>query len=140
MEEKKEQILNSSSHTRTMVETLGIEIVEVEDGYAVATMPVDERTCQVYGILNGGASVALQETVAGVGSVFLCREDEMPCGAQISANHIAMVPVGNTVKAIGKILHKGRTTHVWSIDVVDYTGNLISTSRVVNIIVKRRTA
>ncbi|MCI5560043.1 MAG: hotdog fold thioesterase [Phocaeicola sp.] len=140
MEEKKEQILNSSSHTRTMVETLGIEIVEVEDGYAVATMPVDERTCQVYGILNGGASVALQETVAGVGSVFLCGEDEMPCGAQISANHIAMVPVGNTVKAIGKILHKGRTTHIWSIDVVDHTDNLISTSRVVNIIVKRRTA
>ncbi len=129
---------NTLSHEKTMVEHLGIEITKVEDGYVEATMPVDERTCQVFGILNGGASVALQETVAGVGSVYFCGEDEMPCGSQISTNHLSTVRVGNEVKAIGRILHKGRTTHVWTVDVVDPTGKLVSTSRVVNIIVKRK--
>lgn len=126
------------NHTKTMVEHLGIEIIKVEEGYVEATMPVDERTCQVYGILNGGASIALQETVAGVGSVFFCGEDEMPCGSQVSTNHLATTPVGTTVTAYGKILHRGRTTHVWNIDVKTAEGKLVSTSRIVNIIVKKR--
>ena len=67
---------------------LGIQFLEMEEGYVKAQMPVDERTCQPFGILNGGASLALAEIVAGHGSIPLCSANEMPCGIQVSANHL----------------------------------------------------
>lgn len=122
----------------TMVEHLGITFEQIEKGKVVAKMNVDERTCQIYGILNGGATIALAESVAGVGSIPLIQSDEMPCGAQVSANHISSAPVGTYVIATGTLLHGGRTTHVWNVDVTLPDGKMVSTVRVVNIIVKRR--
>ena len=93
-----------------------------------------------FGLLNGGASLALAEMVAGHGSVPLCSTGEMPCGIQVSANHVGMVRVeeGAFVTATGTIVHRGRTTHIWNIDITSQTGKLISTARVVNQIVKKR--
>ena len=117
----------------SMGEHLGIKFITMEEGKVVATMPVDHRTCQPFGLLNGGASLALAE-------VPLCAPGEMPCGIQVSANHVGMVRVeeGAFVTATGTIVHRGRTTHIWNIDITNQTGKLISTARVVNQIVKKR--
>lgn len=124
--------------SRSMGEFLGIRFHQVAEGYVKATMPVNERTCQPFGILNGGASLALAEIVAGHGSVPLCSEREMPCGIQVSANHLGMVPVGTYVEATGRLVHRGRTSHLWNVDITTPEGKLISTARIVNQIVKKR--
>ncbi|WP_405370305.1 PaaI family thioesterase [Phocaeicola sp.] len=117
---------------------LGIKFQTVQEGYVKATMPVDARTCQPFGILNGGASLALAEIVAGHGSVPLCSPDQMPCGIQVSANHVRMVRTGSYVEATGRLIHRGRTSHIWNVDITDPEGRLVSTARIVNQIVKKR--
>ncbi|WP_338158713.1 PaaI family thioesterase [uncultured Phocaeicola sp.] len=117
---------------------LGIKFQTVQEGYVKATMPVDARTCQPFGILNGGASLALAEIVAGHGSVPLCSPDQMPCGIQVSANHVRMVRTGSYVEATGRLIHRGRTSHIWNVDITDPKGRLVSTARIVNQIVKKR--
>ena len=124
----------------SMGEHLGIKFITMEEGKVVATMPVDHRTCQPFGILNGGASLALAEMVAGHGSVPLCAPGDMPCGIQVSDNHVEMVKVeeGGIVTATGTMVHRGRTTHIWNVDITNQAGKLISTARIVNQIVKKR--
>lgn len=122
----------------SMGENLGIEFQSIQPGLVEATMPVDHRTCQPFGILNGGASLALAEIVAGHGSLPLCAPDQMPCGIQVSANHVSMIPVGTFVKATAKLIQRGATLHVWNVDITSPEGKLISTARVVNLIVKKR--
>lgn len=117
---------------------LGIKFQTVQEGYVKATMPVDARTCQPFGILNGGASLALAEIVAGHGSVPLCSPDQMPCGIQVSANHVRMVRTGSYVEATGRLIHRGRTSHIWNVDITDPEGRLVSTARIINQIVKKR--
>lgn len=117
---------------------LGIKFQTVQEGYVKATMPVDARTCQPFGILNGGASLALAEIVAGHGSVPLCSPDQMPCGIQVSANHVRMVRTGSYVEATGRLIHRGRTSHIWNVDITDPEGRLVSTAHIVNQIVKKR--
>lgn len=121
----------------TMMGALGIAITCESKGSVVATMPVNNNTCQRYGILHGGASLALAETVAGFGSEKLCDENEIPCGLSVSANHIAAVQIGQTVTATGKLLFKGKSTHIWNVDITDESGKLISTVRIVNHIIRK---
>lgn len=122
----------------TMMENLGIRYTHVERGHIEATMPVDERTCQIFGILHGGASLALAETVAGLGSLLYCQEDEAPAGIQVSGNHVWAAHKGDTVRAVAEIIHKGRNTHIWNINIYNSVDKLISTARVVNSIIKKR--
>jgi uncharacterized protein (TIGR00369 family) len=103
-----------------------------------ATMPVDERTRQLFGILHGGATLALAETVAGLGSMILCNPDEFVVGMQVSGNHISSAHEGDTVRAVGTIIHKGRSSHIWNVDVFTSTDKLVSSVRVVNSILKKR--
>lgn len=124
--------------TKTLVDSLGIKIKSIDDDKIVATMAVDERTCQSYGILSGGANLALAETLAGLGSVYYIDRDEQPCGIQVSANHVNMAYIGEEVEAIATIVHKGRTTHVWNVDIISSSGKLITSARVVNIIIKKK--
>ena len=119
-----------------LVDNLGIEVISFKEGEVVATMPVDDRTCQPWGILNGGASLALAEMLAGYGSVPLCEPGYVPCGIQVSANHLSMVRKGSTVTATAKILHRGRATHVWNVDLVTPSGRLCCSVRVTNTIIK----
>ncbi len=122
----------------TMMETLGIRCIELGDDYVVATMPVDHRTHQPMGLLHGGASAALIESIASMGSVLLIDlEKEVPVGLEINANHIGGMKSG-LVKAIGKIVHAGKRTHVWQVDLYDdSTNNLICTGRLTVMIVPR---
>ena len=104
-----------------------------------AEMPVDHRTCQPFGVINGGASLALAETLAGHGSWELCREGEIPCGMQVTGNHVAPIRVGKKVHAAGRLIHRGTTTHIWDVDVTDAdTDKLISSVRVVNYIIREK--
>lgn len=123
----------------SIVTTLGIVFLPPEKDFVRATMPADDRTCQPFGLLSGGASLALAEAVAGYGSCLLCDKGELAVGIQVSASHLRTVPKGKTVTATGTVLHKGKTTHVWNVDIHDDMGRLISTARVTNQIIVQRT-
>lgn len=117
---------------------LGIQYTYASEDRVEATMPVDERTRQPFGILHGGATLALAETVAGLGSMILCQPDEFVVGMQVSGNHISSAHEGDTVRAVGTIVHKGRSSHVWNVDVFTSTNKLVSSIRVVNSVMKKR--
>lgn len=117
---------------------LGIQYTYASEERVEATMPVDYRTRQPFGILHGGATLALAETVAGLGSMIICQPDEIVVGMQVSGNHISSAHEGDTVRAVGTILHKGRSSHVWNVDVFTSTNKLVSSIRVVNSVIKKR--
>jgi 1,4-dihydroxy-2-naphthoyl-CoA hydrolase len=117
------------AHKTTLLDTLGIEIKLLEKGKIIATMPVDERTHQPFGLLHGGASVALAETVASFGAYELVdKENQGVVGLEINANHIRAVKDGY-VTATGTVLHQGRTTMVWDIKISDEQDRLVCVSR-----------
>lgn len=114
---------------QTLLETLGIEIIDVQKGKIVASMPVDGRTRQPFGLLHGGASVALAETVASMGAYELVdKQTQAVVGLEINANHVRSKREG-VVTATGTVLHQGRKTMVWDIKITDEEGKLISVSR-----------
>lgn len=114
---------------QTLIDLLGIKLVEINEEKVIATMPVDERTHQPFGYLHGGASVVLAETVASIGTYHLIdRERELCFGLEINANHIRSKQSG-IVTAIGTPLHKGKTTMVWDVRIVDEAEQLICVSR-----------
>ena len=115
---------------------LGIQYTYASDERVEATMPVDYRTRQPFGILHGGATLALAETVAGLGSMIICEPDEIVVGMQVSGNHISSAHEGDTVRAVATIVHKGRSSHVWNVDVFTSTNKLVSSIRVVNSVIK----
>ena len=117
---------------------LGIQSTYASDERVEATMPVDYRTRQPFGILHGGATLALAETVAGLGSMIICEPDEIVVGMQVSGNHISSAHEGDTVRAVATIVHKGRSSHVWNVDVFTSTNKLVSSIRVVNSVIKKR--
>lgn len=129
--------LNAQSKS-TLMGNLGIQYTYASHDRIEATMPVDHRNRQPFGILHGGATLALAETVAGLGSMVLCNPDEFVVGMQVSGNHISSAHEGDTVRAVGTIVHKGRSSHVWNVDVFTSTGKLVSSVRVVNSVMKRR--
>jgi 1,4-dihydroxy-2-naphthoyl-CoA hydrolase len=121
----------------TLLEALGIEITELGEGRVVATMPVDHRTHQPFGLLHGGASVALAETVASIGAYALIdQETENVVGLEINANHVCAVRNG-TVTATGTVLHRGKTTMVWDIKIVDEQQRLVCVSRCTIAVIKK---
>lgn len=129
--------LNTQSK-HALMGNLGIQYTYADETRVEATMPVDHRTRQPFGILHGGATLALAETVAGLGSMILCQPDEIVVGMQVSGNHISSALEGDTVRAVSTILHKGRSSHVWNVDVFTSTNKLVSSIRVVNSVMKKK--
>ncbi|MFE4895679.1 hotdog fold thioesterase [Peribacillus butanolivorans] len=114
---------------KSLIGTLGIEMKEISDGKVVATMPVDERTRQPLGLLHGGASVALAETVASVGGIQLVDSTKHAVvGLEINANHVRGVRSGHVI-AEGNIIHRGKSTMVWDVKIRDNQDQLICISR-----------
>jgi len=125
-------------HPTGLPSTLGIEMLELTPTRVVATMPVDHRTRQPFGILHGGASVALAETVASFGAAGLIdRERFAAVGQEINANHLRPKPDG-VVTATGVPVHVGRTTQVWSIEIRDEAGKLVCISRCTMAVIERK--
>ena len=122
----------------TLAGALGIEIVELTAERVVATMPVDDRTRQPYGLLHGGASIALAETVASLGAAGrVDRERFAVVGQEINGNHIRAVRNG-VVRAVGVPVHAGRTSQVWSIEIRDEAERLVCISRCTLAVVELR--
>ncbi|BDU19841.1 hotdog fold thioesterase [Dyella sp. GSA-30] len=114
----------------TMLETLGIQVTEIGEDWLRGTMPVDHRTHQPYGLLHGGASVALAETLGSTAAMLtLDPSKELTVGLDINANHIRGVRSG-TVTGTAKALHLGRSTQVWEIRIENETGQLVCMSRI----------
>jgi 1,4-dihydroxy-2-naphthoyl-CoA hydrolase len=122
----------------TLMEVLGIECVELGDDYLISTMPVDKRTHQPMGLLHGGASAALIESIGSMGSTLLIDlEKEAPVGIEVNANHISGVKSGK-VKAFGKLVHAGSKTHLWQVDIFDNeTMKLVCTGRLTVMIIQK---
>ncbi len=121
----------------TMAEFLGMEWTELGDDYIKIKMPVDQRTKQPYGLLHGGASCALAETIGSVASQLILDPNKFICvGLEINANHIRSARNG-FVTGIAKPLHLGGTTHVWDIKIYDDANQLICISRLTLAILKK---
>jgi 1,4-dihydroxy-2-naphthoyl-CoA hydrolase len=113
----------------TMAEFLGMEWTELGEDYVKIKMPVDQRTKQPYGLLHGGASCALAETIGSVASQLVLDPNKFICvGLEINANHVRSARTG-FVTGIAKPLHLGGTTHVWDIKIYDDGNRLICISR-----------
>lgn len=122
----------------TMLEHLGIRFTEVGEDYLVATLPVDNRTHQPMGLLHGGASVALAETLGSVAST-LCvdREKQYCVGLEINANHVKSAREGFVTGTV-KPIHVGKRTHVWEIKITNSEDQLISISRITIAVIDKK--
>lgn len=117
--------------------TLGMEFISTPDpDTCQARMKVDERNRQIFGFLSGGASLALAENLAGVGSLALCPNN-ICVGINISGSHVKAVLDGDTVTATAHILHKGKTLHQWHVDIRNVAGDLISSVEVTNFVMNK---
>jgi 1,4-dihydroxy-2-naphthoyl-CoA hydrolase len=121
----------------TLMETLSIEFIDVTDTTIVARMPVTSKVHQPDGVLHGGASVALAESVGSAGAfIFLNSEDIVIRGIEISANHVKSVKDG-FVYAKATILHKGRTTQLWQIRITNESDELVSLVKLTTLTMKK---
>jgi uncharacterized protein (TIGR00369 family) len=137
---RKEEILKqlNSYNTNTLMETLEIEFVDVGDDFITAKMPVSSKVYQPYGILHGGATAALAETVGSSASAyFLKSKDKVVKGIELSINHLKSKKEG-FIYGTAKPIHKGRTTHLWEVRIVDEEDNLISICKITNIILDKK--
>ena len=128
--------LNAASRN-TAIAVLGIVFTDLGDDYVRGTMPVDARTHQPYGLLHGGASVLLAETLGSSAGNLCVADDAMCVGIEINANHLAAVREG-IVTGTARPLHIGRSTQVWDIRIEDAQGRLTCISRLTLAVVPRR--
>lgn len=121
----------------TLMETLGIEFIEVGDDYLKASMPVNKTVHQPMGLLHGGASVALAESVGSSASfLFIDPTKQEVRGIEISANHLKSKREG-MVYGTARIIHKGRTLHLWEVRITDEEDQLISLCKITNIVINK---
>lgn len=119
----------TGNHAQTVIATLGIEFLEIGDDFIRARVPVDHRTIQPYGILHGGVSVLLAETLGSCGAHYSTPEGEQAVGLDINANHLKATRSG-WVTGIARPVHRGRSTQVWQIDMTNDAGELTCVSRI----------
>lgn len=130
-----ERIKKTLSESHSLVDSLGMQFLSTPDeDSCIAKMAVNESNCQPYGYLSGGASLALAETLAGVGSAALCP-DNVCVGINVSGHHVKAVKVGDTVTAKATIVQNGRALHVWNVELTDSQGDLVSTVVVTNYVI-----
>lgn len=124
--------------SRTLMEAIGIEITKIDSDGITGTMPVDHRTHQPAGLLHGGASVALAETLCSIGAhLFLDLEKQTAVGLEINANHLRSIRSG-TVTGVGKPIHVGKRTQIWQMEIRDTAGELICISRCTLAVVEKK--
>ena len=132
-----EKIKETRLHLDGLSNTLGMEFISTpEPDTCQAKMKVDEKNRQVFGFLSGGASLALAENLAGVGSMALCP-DKICVGINVSGSHVKAVMEGDTVTAKAHLLHRGKTLHQWHIDITNKADELISSVEVTNFVMNK---
>jgi uncharacterized protein (TIGR00369 family) len=121
----------------TLMQTLNIEFIDAGEGFLVAKMPVNSSVHQPMGLLHGGASVALAESVGSAASHFFINDKEQEVrGIEISANHLKSIREG-VVFGTARIIHKGRSLHLWEIKITDEEGNLVSLCKLTNMVLTK---
>jgi 1,4-dihydroxy-2-naphthoyl-CoA hydrolase len=137
--EKHEILAKCNEMSRnTLMDTLNIEFTDIGDDYVMAKMPVTSKVHQPDGVLHGGATVALAESVGSVAShIFLDSSEFFIRGIEISANHLKSISEGD-VYAKASFLHKGRTTQLWNIRITDVDDNLISVVKLTTIALPKK--
>ena len=126
----------NGAQSGTLIQQLGIRFTEVGADYLRGTMPVDERTKQPFGLLHGGASVALAETLGSIGAMMCVEPEKFLCvGQEINANHVRAVSSG-LVTGTARPLHIGGRTHVWTIEIVNEAGKLVCASRLTMAVIR----
>ena len=129
-------IFNKKSKN-TLMETLDIEYIDVGEDYLTAKMPVTPKLHQPYGQLHGGATAALAESVGSAASNFFINTDnQFINGIQLSINHIKSKSEG-IVYATAKNIHKGKSTHLWEVTIIDEKDQLISVAKMTNIVLQK---
>ncbi len=132
-----EQINNTIRRQSGLSNTLGMEFISTpEPDTCMARMAVNEANRQPFGFLSGGATLALAENLAGVGSMSLCP-GKICVGIHVSGSHMKAVMEGDVVTARGRLLHQGKTLHQWHIEIVNGEGELISSVEVTNYILNQ---
>ena len=128
--------LINSMNKNTLMEQLCIECIELGDDYVISRMPVDKRTHQPMGLLHGGASAALIESIGSMGSTLLLDiSKQHPVGIEVNANHIGGIRTGHVI-AKGKIVHAGKKTHLWQVDITEEgTNKLVCSGRLTVMII-----
>lgn len=122
----------------TMCSHLGMEFTEVGDDYLIARMPVDKRTIQPAGLLHGGASVALAESLGSIASLLCLKsKDKMPVGIEINANHLKATMSGYVYGKVTAV-RRGQSLHVWNIEIKNEKGDVTCVSRLTCMIVDRK--
>lgn len=122
----------------TLMETLRIRYTEIGDDYLVATMPVDEKVHQPMGLLHGGATVALAESLGSAATMYFTKRDQVEVrGIEINANHIRSVKNG-VVKATARAIHLGGRTQVWEVRIEDENEKLVSVCRLTCLVLKKK--
>ncbi len=136
-DEYKIELLQETS-SKTIVNHLGIEILEIGDDYLLGRMPVDARTHQPFGLLHGGASVVLAETLGSLASTMVLdpSSGQMPVGIEINANHVRGVRSG-WVYGKATPINIGRTIHVWDIKITDEKDRLVCSSKLTTMVIKK---
>lgn len=128
----------NSFMSNTLMETLEIKFTDIGTDYLVAEMPVTSKVHQPMGLLHGGASVALAESVGSAASYFLIDQSKYEVrGIEISANHLRVVTNG-VVRATARLQHKGKTTHLWEIRIVDEKNKLVTLCKLTNIVIPKK--
>ena len=136
----KEKILSMCNlfSKNTLMETLEIEFIDAGEDFLVAQMPVNPRIHQPMGLLHGGATVALAESVGSAASMLFVNPEESEIrGIEISANHLRSKKEG-IVFGTAKIIHKGRSLHLWEIKITDEEGKLISLCKLTNMVLQKK--
>lgn len=136
IKEKVDRFMNISQ--KNMGDALGIEFLSFKKDEVKASMPVNENTVQPFGILHGGASVALAETLASIGAWLQAGESETAVGVEINANHVRAIKQGEKVIGTAVPVKTGRKVHVWEIKIHTEQGKLVCISRCTLMIIKRR--
>ncbi|MBM3160879.1 MAG: PaaI family thioesterase [Bacteroidetes bacterium] len=128
----------NSMNQNTLMEVLGIECIELGPDYIKCRMPVDQRTHQPMGLLHGGASAALIESIGSMGSSLIIDMGKFqPVGLEVNCNHISGITDGFVI-GTGKIIHAGKRTHVWSVNISEAnTDRLICTGRLTVLIIEK---
>ena len=122
----------------TLMEIMGIEYVEIGEDYLIGKMPVDKRTHQPLGLLHGGANAALVETLGSIGTYILLDKDKyIATGIEVNVNHLRGVTEG-WVYGKATIVHKGRSTHVWQVDITNEQEKLVATGRLTMMIYPKK--
>lgn len=119
-----------------LIEGLNIEYIHVYENELEAKMNLTQFHDQTFGYLHGGATIAFGETIAGFASIEKTNEDQVAVGQTVTANHMKPKKIEGYIIAKGKLLHRGKTSHVWSIEMFDENNVLISYMTVTNAIIK----